>query len=104
MMDELNPNQYPALDPVDQAFLELGKAYYMYDFENPAPEVLPLYYKITTLLNQARQMEAAQKAAAAAAGQSGSAAANPAADHCPVCGKEVSGGDHFCRWCGSDLK
>lgn len=52
-------NGYQGVSELDLAFMELGKAYYQHDFENPVPELLPLYDRITILLN--RQNAAANR-------------------------------------------
>lgn len=65
-----------------QAFMELGKAYYEGRFEEPLPELLPLFDKITKLKSEKKI----------------------SAQYCPNCGKNLNPEALFCTNCGCKLK
>ena len=67
---------------LERAYLELGKAYYEGGFEDPLPQLLPLFDKITRL----RKEEERQKGL------------------CPGCGSPVGENALFCGKCGYRLK
>ena len=67
---------------LEQAYLELGKAYYEGGFEDPLPQLLPLFDRITRLKNE---KEARQK-------------------FCPACGRAVEKNAVFCGTCGYRLR
>lgn len=66
---------------LDELYKQLGKAYYEGAFEDPLPQLLPLFEKITLLKNPPEPVE----------------------ERCPNCGKVVSGAN-FCGNCGTKLK
>lgn len=67
-----------ARDALEEAYMELGKAYYEGGFEDPLPQLLPLFDKITRLKNPPK-----------------------AADNfCPQCGKKLEKNVRFCANCG----
>jgi ribosomal protein L40E len=68
---------------LNMMYMELGKAYYEGEFEEPLPQLLPLFDKITTLKKQ--QKLANQK------------------HLCPQCGNEVPENAKFCTKCGQRL-
>lgn len=47
------------IDPLTEAYSELGKAFYEYRFEEPTPELLLYFDKITTLLANKKQNQPA---------------------------------------------
>ena len=49
---------------LDQAYTELGKAYYEGGFEDPLPQLLPLFDRITNLKNELEKESAQQPAPA----------------------------------------
>lgn len=63
---------------LERAYMELGKAYYEGRFEDPLPELLPLFDKITRLKKESEKDENA----------------------CPHCGSELKSGSLFCAQCG----
>ncbi len=65
-----------------EAYRELGRQYYEGRFEDPLPELLPLFDSITRLR---RQAEAERHS------------------FCPQCGKPVKAGSRFCGTCGCQL-
>ena len=66
------------------AYMKLGKAYYEGGFEEPLPELLPLFDQITRLLKAREQAEESQ--------------------FCPNCGQKVEKSSVFCGKCGQRLK
>ena len=60
---------------LEQAYMELGKQYYEGRFEDPLPELLPLFDRITRILNT-----------------------------CPGCGSAIKPGAAFCGKCGRKVK
>ncbi len=109
---------------LDQAYLELGKAYYEGGFEDPLPELLPLFDRITRLRSEAAASEAQQAAADAdvkevkpaseesAEMNEGREEAEAPAEisdvpqtpprpaFCPNCGERLEEGAVFCGNCG----
>ena len=69
-------------DPLEQAYLELGRAYYEGGFEDPLPQLLPLFDRITRLK---KEKEARQS-------------------FCPGCGSPVRKEAVFCGTCGFRLR
>lgn len=72
-------NMQPSLDSL---YLELGQAYYEGAFEDPLPQLLPLFDRITQLKKQM-------------------------AEHtlcCPQCGVEIKKDAVFCGECGYKIK
>lgn len=63
---------------LERAYMELGKAYYEGRFEDPLPELLPLFDKITRLKKESEKDE----------------------NTCPHCGSELKPGSLFCAQCG----
>ena len=47
---------------LEQAYSELGKAYYEGGFEDPLPQLLPLFERITNLKNELENLKAAAAA------------------------------------------
>lgn len=64
-----------------QAYMELGKAYYEGKFEEPLPELLPLFDKITKLKSKRKTSPL----------------------FCPSCGKRLENNAKFCTNCGYKL-
>lgn len=70
-----------------QAYLELGKAYYEGAFEDPLPQLLPLFDRITKIRKEMRRKnESVRK------------------QFCPYCGKEIEVNSAFCGYCGRQVK
>ncbi len=67
-------------DQLNELYTELGKAYYEGGFEEPLPELLPLFDKITKLK---KKME------------------SPAPLFCTNCGAKLDEEDVFCANCGN---
>ena len=66
----------------DALYLELGKAYYEGAFEDPLPQLLPLFDRLTELLKEPE----------------------PEQEHlCPSCGAQLEEDDLFCPECGYKL-
>ena len=63
-------NNYDALE---QAYMELGKEYYEGAFEDPLPQLLPLFDKITKI------------------------------KRCPRCGNLLEDGEMYCGNCGERI-
>ena len=76
------PNLSPEPDELMAAYQQLGKAYYEGGFEDPLPELLPLFDRITRLRWKRKQK---------------------AGIYCPNCGREVTSDSQFCSWCGTKL-
>lgn len=79
---EVRPAGADLSQELERAYLELGKAYYEGGFEDPLPQLLPLFDKITRL----RKEEERQKGL------------------CPGCGSPVGENALFCGKCGYRLK
>ncbi len=95
---------------LEQAYLELGKAYYEGGFEDPLPELLPLFDKITRLKNQSEgYLEPAANIAelkpeipAPVLEEEDSGAGTPGM-FCTNCGAPLEPGAVFCGNCGSKM-
>lgn len=68
--------------PLEQAYKELGKAYYEGGFEEPLPQLLPLFDKITRLKKEEEEKTG----------------------FCPGCGRKIKDNATFCGGCGYRLK
>lgn len=79
---EVRPAGADLSQELERAYLELGKAYYEGGLEDPLPQLLPLFDKITRL----RKEEERQKGL------------------CPGCGSPVGENALFCGNCGYRLK
>lgn len=64
-------------EELNALYMELGKAYYEGGYEDPLPQLLPLFDKITKIKNL------------------------PKARICPQCGYELEEDARFCGKCGS---
>ena len=94
---------------LEQAYTELGKAYYEGGFEDPLPQLLPLFDRITSLKNRLEQEaapapqpepvppvpEEVQPAPAFRPGQP---------RFCIYCGSRLEPGDLFCSNCGHRIR
>lgn len=76
--EEYRAAENKAADALSQAYMELGKAYYEGGFEDPLPQLLPLFDKITRLKNPPK----------------------PQQNVCPQCGKKLEKNVRFCGNCG----
>lgn len=76
---EFKKEEKKELDALEQAYMELGKAYYEGGFEDPLPQLIPLFEKITQLKNPPK----------------------PAENICPGCGKILQKNARFCSNCGN---
>ena len=76
-------------DTLEMAYMELGRAYYEGKFEDPLPELLPMFDKITKLKNPSA-------AEALCPGRS--------ATVCPSCSAAVEEDAIFCGNCGYRLQ
>lgn len=74
-------NSTSGSEELDKLYMELGKAYYEGAFEDPLPQLLPLFEKITLAKNPPE----------------------PEITRCPNCGKEV-GAANFCGNCGTKVR
>ena len=53
----VNEEKMNTKDILEQAYMELGKEYYEGAFEDPLPQLLPLFEKINTIKNNVRSAE-----------------------------------------------
>lgn len=67
---------------LDELYRELGKAYYEGRFEDPLPELLPYFDKITAVKNKKEKQPKV----------------------CPQCGTPLKEGAVFCGECGYKIK
>ncbi len=77
---------------LDSLYRELGRAYYEGAFEDPLPQLLPLFDKISAELEKYQQIDPAPEPE------------TPAAPVCPVCGAPVEEGTRVCAVCGASLE
>lgn len=89
---------------LDQAYLELGKAYYEGGFEDPLPQLLPLFDRITRLRSKtnAQETEIQQKDLESKEPQKmpdlSGESSRPM--FCPGCGERLEPDAIFCGYCG----
>ena len=72
---------------LNELYRELGKAYYEGAYEDPLPQLLPLFDQITQMLQEPEpepQMEEGMK-------------------RCPACGEMLPEDAMFCEYCGNRL-
>ena len=67
---------------LEEAYMELGKAYYEGKFEDPLPELLPLFDKITRMKSRQSQNVSL----------------------CPKCGNPLEEDALFCGMCGNKIR
>ena len=70
---------------LDQVYRELGKEYYEGGFEDPLPQLLPFFDKITRLKSEYEEQKAQENV-------------------CPQCGTKMEEDSVFCGNCGYRLK
>lgn len=70
-----------------EAYLELGKEYYEGGFEDPLPQLLSLFDKITRLKKKIEEVEDTQTDTG----------------RCPGCGAVLEPGNIFCGRCGRKI-
>lgn len=73
-------------DELDQLYMELGKAYYEGAFEDPLPQLLPLFDKIT---RQRKDKELYRE--------------QNRVSVCPYCGNVIEDDAIFCGECGKKI-
>lgn len=66
----------------DALYLKLGRAYYEGAYEDPLPQLLPIFDQLTELMKEPE----------------------PEMEVCPVCGAEVPEGAVFCEECGTAIR
>lgn len=71
---------------LEQAYLELGKEYYEGAFEDPLPQLLPLFDRITKIKNE---LDGRKKVSRR--------------QFCPYCGQENDVSSVFCGYCGKKM-
>lgn len=69
-------------EELDSLYMELGKAYYEGAFEDPLPQLLPLFDQITKIKNRGRE----------------------AVQFCPQCGSKLENDAVFCGKCGCKIR
>lgn len=128
-MDEMNKtvfvnteveNEADGPNDLDQLYLELGRAYYEGGFEDPIPQLLPLFDEITKLVQQketeqqesvtdeticpqcgADILENAKFCAVCGIPLDIKSSEEPARLFCRQCGKEMNSDAVFCCYCGT---
>ncbi len=82
-------------DALSQLYMKLGKEYYEGAFEDPLPQLLPLFDKITSIKNDMVKKEEAAK----------SDRSQPEkCAFCPNCGKPVEMDAMYCGSCGFKVR
>lgn len=79
----VNDEKMNTKDMLEQAYMELGKEYYEGGFEDPLPQLLPLFEKINAIRNSVSEKKE---------------------NRCPKCGNIVIAGDAFCGNCGERIR
>lgn len=98
---------------LEQAYSELGKAYYEGGFEDPLPQLLPLFERITNLKNELENLKAAAAAPVpepvAEPAPQPEIQPEPVAEPAPMPDRQQAqplrpGEYKFCIYCGSPLE
>lgn len=93
---------------LDELYRELGKAYYEGAFEDPLPQLLPLFDQITDHLNQKNVVESNQEPVMEEVEKIEEPKPieknNDTELKCPVCGAAITDKQAFCISCGTNLK
>lgn len=82
------------MELLNRLYMELGKAYYEGRFEEPLPELLPLFDKITQVKNNAMRPNN---------GMQQNQVVRPN-NRCPHCGYELEEDAAFCGNCGKRIR
>ena len=82
----VNDEKEMAEKMLEQSYLELGKEYYEGAFEDPLPQLLPLFDRITKIKNELSGKNKIQKR-----------------PFCPYCGQENDVDSLFCGYCGKKM-
>ena len=80
----VNEEKMNTKDILEQAYMELGKEYYEGAFEDPLPQLLPLFEKINTRKNNMSGIKESE-------------------GRWPKCGMPIGAGDMFCGNCGAKI-
>ena len=93
---------------LDELYRELGKAYYEGAFEDPLPQLLPLFDQITEHLNQKNAVEEQEPVVEEVEKPKEPVETkeenNNTGLKCPVCGAAITDKQGFCISCGTNLK
>ena len=94
---------------LEQAYSELGKAYYEGGFEDPLPQLLPLFERITNLKNELENLKAAAAAPVPEPAPQPEIQPAPRWEPAPMPDRQQaqplrSGEYKFCIYCGSPLE
>ncbi|HIX82377.1 MULTISPECIES: zinc ribbon domain-containing protein [unclassified Thomasclavelia] len=93
---------------LDELYRELGKAYYEGAFEDPLPQLLPLFDQITEHLNQKNVVEEQEPVVEEVEKPEEPVETkeenNNTGLKCPVCGAAITDKQAFCISCGTNLK
>ena len=94
---------------LEQAYSELGKAYYEGGFEDPLPQLLPLFERITNLKNELENLKAAAAAPVAEPAPQPEIQPAPRWEPAPMPDRQQAqplrpGEYKFCIYCGSPLE
>lgn len=94
---------------LDEAYRELGKAYYEGGFEDPLPQLLPLFDKITRLRSGGEEASFSEEPAPAASDSGEQEAEIPVPQEespafCPNCGAQLEDDSVFCGNCGFKVR
>lgn len=87
---------------LESAYMELGKAYYEGGFEDPLPQLLPLFDKITRLRNHGKKDESVFVQSIQPAKENIKQHEGPG--FCPNCGTRLEAGALFCGNCGCKIE
>ena len=105
----------------DELFRQLGEAYYEGAFEDPLPQLLPLFDKLTELMKEPEKIVilcpncgAEVEEGATFCEECGyrliqpapevAQPARPRVQHCPNCGNELGPDANFCGKCGTRIR
>lgn len=103
---------------LENTYSELGKAFYEYRFEEPTPELLPYFDKITQLKSRVEQrskyLEPMHKEYSSldelpshkeysSLDELPVKSPAPSPSFCPGCGKPIHSSSAFCGYCGHKL-
>lgn len=93
----VNTDMQETVSDLDKLYLELGKAYYEGGFEDPLPQLLPIFDRITSCLSEERKDRISDTLKSDEIQKS-------TAVYCKTCGTKIPENAKFCPICGTATK
>lgn len=98
---EIEGGSPAAEDELSRLYQELGKAYYEGAFEDPLPQLLPLFDEITKIVKKQEEEQACMEESF---GEMGQPPQEREHKYCGSCGAELPASAKFCGICGTPVE